>query len=119
MASLIKGVTYAILPTDDMARARQFFTDKLGLGTEDDEGDLFSQFTTRAGTLWAIIGRPSYAPAQGVELYLEVTDVDEAFSTWKARDVETVTEPWDAPFGRTFAFKDADGRVLHAWARAS
>lgn len=27
-----------------------------------------------------------------------------------------ITEPWNAPFGRTFAFKDADGRVMHAYA---
>ncbi|MCC7367130.1 MAG: VOC family protein [Chloroflexi bacterium] len=116
MASLIEGVTYAILPTDDMPRARQFFTEKLGLSTEDDQGDIFSQFTTRAGTMWAIVSRPSHAVPRGVELYLEVTDVDEAFRTWTARGVETITEPADAPFGRTFAFKDADGRVLHAWA---
>jgi hypothetical protein len=29
-----------------------------------------------------------------------------------------VTDPHDEPFGRTFAFKDPDGRVLHAYARA-
>jgi predicted enzyme related to lactoylglutathione lyase len=51
-----------------------------------------------------------------VSLFLSVDDVDEAYATWKSRGVEMVTEPWDAPFGRTFAFKDADGRVLHAYA---
>ena len=115
MASLIKGLTYAIVTTDNMPRARQFFTEKLGLSTEDDQGDVFSQFTTREGTLWAVVSRPSHAVPLGVELYLLVTDVDEAYQTWKSRGVEMVTEPWNAPFGRTFAFKDADGRVLHAW----
>ena len=115
MTSLITGVTYAIVTTDDMPRARQFFTEKLGLITEDDQGDLFSQFTTRDGTMWALVSRPSHAAPLGVELYLSVTDTDEAYRTWKARGVEMVTEPWDAPFGRTFAFKDADGRVLNAW----
>jgi hypothetical protein len=28
-----------------------------------------------------------------------------------------VTEPHDESFGRTFAFKDADGRVLHVYAQ--
>ena len=115
MTSLIKGVTYAIVTTDDMPRARKFFTEKLGLTTEDDQGDIFSQFTTRDGTKWAVVARPSHAVPLGVELYLSVTDVDEAYQTWKSRGVEMVTEPWDAPFGRTFAFKDADGRVLHAY----
>jgi predicted enzyme related to lactoylglutathione lyase len=115
MTSLIKGLTFAIVTTDDMPRARQFFTDKLGLSTEDDQGDIFSQFTTREGTLWGVVSRPSLAVPLGVELYLSVTDTDEAYQTWKSRGVEMVTEPWDAPFGRTFAFKDADGRVLHAY----
>jgi predicted enzyme related to lactoylglutathione lyase len=113
---MIKGLTYAIVTTDDVPRARRFFTEKLGLGTEDDMGDDFSQFTTRDGSLWAMMKTPAHASGNGVELYLTVDDVDEAYRTWQARGVEMVTEPWDAPFGRTFAFKDADGRVLHAYA---
>jgi hypothetical protein len=64
-----------------------------------------------------VLTTPENASPAGVELYLSVDDADEAYRTWKARGVEMVTEPWDAPFGRTFAFKDADGRVLRAYAR--
>lgn len=115
--AVIKGLTYAIVTTDDVPRARRFFTEKLGLGTEDDQGDTFSQFTTREGTLWGVMQAPPATPEHGVALYLRVGDVDEAYSIWKSRGVEMVTEPWDAPFGRTFAFKDADGRVMHAYTR--
>ena len=48
---MIKGLTYAMLITPDVPRARRFFVEQLGLRTEDDEGDIFSQFTTRAGSL--------------------------------------------------------------------
>jgi len=112
---VIKGLTYAIVTTDDVPRARQFFTEKLGLSTEDDMGDSFSQFTTRAGSPWAIMSRPDHAAPRSAELYLEVDDVDAAYRLWKDRGVELVTEPHDEPFGRTFAFKDPDGRVMHAW----
>jgi predicted enzyme related to lactoylglutathione lyase len=88
---MITGLTYAIVTTDDVPRARKFFRDKLGLSTEDDMGDAFSQF------------------------YLQVGNVDEAHKVWSERGVEMVTEPHNEPFGRTFAFKDADGRVLHAY----
>ena len=114
---MIRGLTYALLTTDDVPRARRFFSEQLGLGTEEDMGDEFSQFTTRDGTLWAIMQAPPQAGPNGVELYLKVDDVDDAYRTWKGRGVEMVTEPWDAPFGRTFAFRDADGRVLHAYVR--
>ena len=112
---MIKGLTYAIVTTDDVPRARRFFTEKLGLKTEDDEGDAFSQFTTREGTMWAVMARPPHAAPLSAELYLEVDDADAAYTEWRARGVETVTEPSTQPFGRTFAFKDADGRVLHAY----
>ncbi len=115
---MIKGLTYAIVTTDDVPRARRFFVEKLGLNTEDDMGDTFSQFTTRDGTMWALMQRPEQSPPLSAELYLEVDDVDAAYRAWRERGVETVTEPNDQPFGRTFAFKDADGRILHAWAHA-
>ena len=108
---MIKGLTYAIVTTQDVPRARRFYAEKLGLGLEDDMGDEFSQFTTRDGTMWAVgKGEP------GVQLFLHVDDVDAAYRVWRERGVETLTEPSDQPFGRTFAFKDPDGRVLHAWA---
>src|SRR5918912_3443775 len=113
---MIKGLTYAIVTTDDVPRARRFFTEQLGLGTEDDQGDVFSQFTTRDGTLWAVMQAPEGATPNGAELYLRVDDVDAAYRTWRERGVEMVTEPHDEPFGRTFAFKDPDGRILHAYA---
>lgn len=114
---MIKGLTYTIVTTDDVPRARRFFAEKLGLATEDDMGDEFSQFTTRDGSMWAVMRRPEYAPPLGAELYLRVDDTDAAYREWRARGVETVTEPHDEPFGRTFAFKDADGRILHAYTR--
>ena len=115
---MIKGLTYAIVTTQDVPRARRFYAEKLGLGLEDDMGDEFSQFTTRDGSMWAVMQAPPHQPPPGVDLYLQVEDVDRAHALWKERGVETVTEPHDEPFGRTFAFKDPDGRVLHAWRHA-
>ena len=115
---MIKGLTYAILTTPDMARARRFFTEQLGLGTEEDQGEAFTQFTTREGTLWALMQQQQPAtPAtgHGVELYLLVDDPDAAYTAWRERGVAMVSEPHDEPFGRTFAFRDMDGRVMHAW----
>ena len=91
---MIKGLTYAIVTTDDVPRARRFFTEKLGLGTEDDMGDEFSQFTTRAGTLWAVMQAPPEAGRARRRALPPVDDVDAAFATWKSRGVEMVTEPW-------------------------
>ena len=112
---MIKGLTYAILTSGDLPQARRFFTDQLGLATEDDRGDVFSQFTTREGTLWAIVQAPPGTPPAGHELYLLVEGTDAAYRTCQERGVEMVTEPPDEPFGRTFAFRDPDSLVLHAY----
>jgi predicted enzyme related to lactoylglutathione lyase len=113
---VIKGLDYVGLTTRDVPRARAFFRDKLGLQTEEDQGDVFSQFTTRHGTMWALMQPHPTGDADGVALYLQVEDVDAAYRTWQERGVEMVSAPNDQPFGRTFAFRDPDGRVLHAWA---
>jgi predicted enzyme related to lactoylglutathione lyase len=116
---VIKGLTYAIVTTDDVPRARKFFVEQLGLSTEDDMGDEFSQFTTRDGTMWALMSRPPHAEPRTAELFLEVDDVDATYQTWRERGVEMLGEPETRPFGRTFAFRDPDGRVMHAWAPTS
>ena len=110
---MIQGLTYAILTYRDLPAARRFFTERLGLATEQDQGNVFSEFTTREGTKWGIMQARPDAPSPGVELYLQVVDADESYRTWRARGVEMVTEPHDEPFGRTFALRDPDGRVLH------
>jgi len=115
---VIKGLTYAILTTKDMGATRRFFTEQLGLGTEDEMEGVFSQFTTREGTLWAIMAAQQHNTPREIELYLQVEDADAAYAEWKRRGVETVTEPHDEGFGRTFAFKDPEGRTLHAYVRA-
>ncbi len=113
---MITGLTYVILTTQDMQRARDFFTEKLGIGREEEQGDLFSQFATRDGTGWALLQARPESEAKEVELYLRVDDADRAYQAWKERGVELLTEPHDEPFGRTFAFRDPDGRTLHAYA---
>src|SRR3982074_532103 len=106
---MIKGLVYAIVTTDDVPRARSFYTEKLGLTTEDNMGDEFSQFTTREGSMWAVMAPPEQAAPRGAGF-------DAASRPWLGRGVEMLPEPHTEPFGRTFAFKDSDGRVLHALA---
>ena len=82
-------------------------------------GDIFSQFTTRAGTLWAI-GKPQAeaAPAGGAPSTSRWTTSTRRTAPGRSSGVEMVTEPHDEPFGRTFAFKTPDGLVMHAWQQA-
>ena len=51
----------------------------------------------------------------GVELGLEVADVDAVFHEWKEKGVQTVTPPMDLPFGRTFVARDPEGHLIRVY----
>jgi predicted enzyme related to lactoylglutathione lyase len=48
----------------------------------------------------------------GVALWLKAEDVEKIHGDLAEHGVRIVTEPFDGPFGRTFAFADPDGYVV-------
>jgi predicted enzyme related to lactoylglutathione lyase len=48
----------------------------------------------------------------GVALWLKAEDVEKIHGDLAEQGVRIVTEPFDGPFGRTFAFADLDGYVV-------
>jgi predicted enzyme related to lactoylglutathione lyase len=48
----------------------------------------------------------------GVALWFKAEDVEKIHSDLAEHGVRIVTEPFDGPFGRTFAFADPDGYVV-------
>lgn len=108
---MITGLTYIVLATDDLPRARRFFVEKLGLAPEAAD-DAFVQFPAGSGTTWGIAQEEQ---GGAVMVFFEVEDADQACDAWQERGVDVLTAPHDEPYGRTFAFRDPDGRVLHAW----
>jgi len=51
-------------------------------------------------------------PGWGVALWLKAEDVEKIHVDLAEHGVRIVTEPFDGPFGRTFAFADPDGYVV-------
>jgi predicted enzyme related to lactoylglutathione lyase len=51
-------------------------------------------------------------PGWGVALWLKAEDVEKIHGDLAEHGVRIVTEPFDGPFGRTFAFADPDGYVV-------
>jgi predicted enzyme related to lactoylglutathione lyase len=47
-----------------------------------------------------------------VALWLKAEDVEKIHGDLAEHGVRIVTEPFDGPFGRTFAFADPDGYVV-------
>lgn len=114
---------FVILYVRDMARAKAFYTDVLGLTVVDAvSGPTFVTLRPAGGSLLALQDKSAaqLPPKQeeqpgSVELSFEVDDVDGTWKHWKARDVELLTDPMDLPFGRYFLAKDPDGHYLSVY----
>jgi predicted enzyme related to lactoylglutathione lyase len=51
----------------------------------------------------------------GIELSLEVEDVDATWRAWQAKGVQTLSAPQDFPFGRAFDAQDPEGHLLNIY----
>lgn len=111
----------AVLPASDLGRARQFYSEKLGLTPiEDQAAGLFFQVSPTNGFLVYEAGSP--ANGQHTQAGFLVSDLDAAMSELRSRGV--TFEEYDIPGvhteggviafpnGRGAFFKDSEGNIL-------
>jgi predicted enzyme related to lactoylglutathione lyase len=110
------GIT--IIYVRDIKKVSKFYTEVLGLPVvKEQSSDTFVALATTGGTLIALEdvsrAKPYEKPAPaGIELGLEVEDVDATWRDWQAKGVKTLSEPEDFPFGRAFDAQDPEGHLL-------
>lgn len=110
----------AFVPVTDVARARTFYQDRLGLRVtgEDD----FAVTMDAHGIMLRLVKTPAFAPAPFTVLGWRVADVVAAVHTLCARgitfeqyelDGQDLLGVWSSPGGARVAWlKDPDGNVL-------
>ena len=109
------------LYVQDMDRARQFYTQIVGLPVfEPLTSPMFVTLRPPAGSLLALqhvstVPVNQVKPAGGFELNFEVEDVDQVYNQWKSAGVKMVADPEDKPFGRIFTALDPDGNLLSVY----
>ena len=103
-----------ILHVRDVAAARDFYKETFGLGLEG-ESPAFVQFQVSGGATFALQKDEQPTPAQSIELWWEVADVDAEYAALVKRDVVMVSAPQDQPFGRTLTFQDPEGNVVNLY----
>ena len=109
----VEHVDFVSVLTQDLARARQFYSDVLGLEIET-EGDSDMEFRCGQVTLDvfdpASIGKP-FAPSPA-GIALRVADVDAARSELEAKGVTFDGDTIETSVCRQAWFKDPDGNAL-------
>ncbi|HMA35072.1 MAG TPA: VOC family protein [Chloroflexia bacterium] len=109
---MIQGLNFVMLHVPDVAEARAFFVDKLGLELEDDTPG-FLQFKATHGGAALGVGQPPPGAAEGAELWWFVDDADAAHADLVAKGVTILEPPADQPFGRSLAIRGPGGQALY------
>jgi predicted enzyme related to lactoylglutathione lyase len=113
---------YSYIPAKDIARARRFYEDKVGLRPkEETDGGVVYEFG--AGTAAFLYLTPNAGTSQASQAFWSVKDVDAAIQSLKARGVQF--ERYDnmpgerSPQGAITAdgakaawFKDSEGNIM-------
>jgi predicted enzyme related to lactoylglutathione lyase len=111
---MIKHIAFTVYPVTDMARARRFYEQDLGLKLTHNYGDRWVEYHLANGCLaitTMMLGvRPS-ADAGG-SLSLEVEDVDAMVARLRERGVAIKVEPFSTPVCRNVIVLDSEGNAL-------
>ena len=115
----VTGLAFAIYHVTDVARARQFYGEALGLKVcmemEFAPGQWWIEYDAGGPSALALTNYESpgmnLAPSPGVAL--EVGDQEEALARVRAAGIPVTWGPNDFPVCRCFAVKDPDGNDLY------
>jgi catechol 2,3-dioxygenase-like lactoylglutathione lyase family enzyme len=107
----IQGIFYVAAHVSDLARSRQFYSERLGWKLETD-GPTVAGLRFGAGYLVLLADHGSNAASSqpgGMHVAVQVSDIDSEHSRLAALGVpvsELRSQPWGE---RNFSFKDPDG----------
>jgi predicted enzyme related to lactoylglutathione lyase len=112
---MVEHTDFVSLPTQDMARARTFYGDTLGLTMSHALEDRFSEFET--GNLTLVLMDPTslgqeFRPANGGSVALRVDDVHAERARLEALGVTFFGDVIDTGVCHMSPFADPDGNAL-------
>jgi len=113
----ITAIAYTAYPVTDIARARVFYEEVLGLKPTETFGEGAQQWIEYdvGGATIAIsnMAADKWKPSpDGPGLAFEVADFEAAMATLKAAGVRFYLEPTESPVGRLAAVSDPDGNSV-------
>lgn len=112
----VTGPDFVALQVRDLARSRQFYTERLGLAVAPQSPPNAVVFQT--APIPFAVREPTVDLGAvprfgwGVALWLACDDADALAASLEAAGVALVQRPQDGPFGRQFSFVDPDGYTL-------
>ena len=112
----VVGPSFISLQVHDLEASARFYEERLGLTRAPVSPPHAVVFDTRPipfAVRDPLVDLDAVdKPGWGVALWFKAEDVEKIHGDLVEHGVRIVTEPFDGPFGRTFAFADPDGYVV-------
>jgi predicted enzyme related to lactoylglutathione lyase len=110
----VKEIGFVGIPVTDVARARSFYEDVLGLKvSEEMMGGKWIEYEVGRNTLAIANVGDQWTPSeQGTGAALEVENFDDAIKRLKDRHVRFAAEPFETPCCQMAVVQDPDGNKL-------
>ena len=110
-------IAFSCYPVTDMARARKFYEEILGLKPTmvvgEPGGMQWTEYDIASGTLALGCGAPDWTPrSDGCSVGLEVGNFDEAVAELKAKGVKFKMEPFPTPVCHMAFIFDTEGNLI-------
>jgi predicted enzyme related to lactoylglutathione lyase len=110
-------IAFSCYPVTEMARARKFYEDVLGLKPTHTFGEpagmQWTEYDIGSGTLSLGCGTSDWKPRpDGCSVGLEVEDFDAAIAHLRANGVKFRMEPFPTPVCRMAFISDPDGNTI-------
>jgi predicted enzyme related to lactoylglutathione lyase len=110
-------IAFTCYPVVDMARARKFYENVLGLNHTmafgEPGGMQWTEYDIASGTLALGCGAPDWTPRpDGCALALEVEDFDKAIAYLRAHHVKFKVEPMQTPVCQMAFIFDSEGNLI-------
>ncbi len=114
---MIKHIAFTVYPVGDLARARRFYEDDLGLTPARNFFDAWYEYDLAGGCFAITTKMEGVTPAAdaGGSLAFEVDDVDACVAELRGKGVRVKTEPFTTPVCRMAIIVDSEGNavILH------
>src|SRR5690349_16844154 len=108
----MNDLNFVILHVADVAAAKAFFTEKIGMEIDNEQPGFVQFKAPNGGASFALSTQDPAEPLQAVELWWFVDDVDAEHARLVAQGVPIAQPPKDEPFGRTLAYQGPAGQAL-------